>query len=510
MTAILLVDDDRAQLDIRGEAFRQAGHRVAVAATAEEAVAAFQADPSAVVLMDLHLPTVEDGCSLIRRLHEVSPSARIVLLSGFTGNFRHLPEAALVRQVLQKPVRSERILGILRKMAVLVVLAVLPRAMPAQVQSFEFRLAQTAEIVAHLETIAPEHELTEVSLDGKYVAHAPLTADASVLLGRVEAGRHTIRLSRPVRAIRMEPRSDPCTVEAPILYARPDTIGRFSDVPLLAYCEQLEDDHGPYTQFSVVFSNEDGGTSTRALMARWGRTTDIEHVVRVWPERRMIQAKGHREVPFYRPFEGTHPLLIVVTDNNMVAPATFENLPEVRFAPAPIPVDLTGASREKVMDDHPWTYRVASEELEREGKLRPFGTVDGQKISDPRNYLYLEAHIENRDSRFGIKVRLDGETVWRTSHLGHSGYTIERSGWVRTTVELPPGTKAEQVAEIGFECFAEQKVVAGLCMLHQVSKAFFLDQEYRPGTSFFELPSEPRQIPSGHSITVAAVDGHSR
>jgi CheY-like chemotaxis protein len=136
MTAILLVDDDRAQLDIRGEAFRQAGHRVAVAATAEEAVAAFQADPSAVVLMDLHLPTVEDGCSLIRRLHEVSPSARIVLLSGFPGNFRHLPEAALVRQVLQKPVRSERLLGILRKMAVLVVLAVLPRAMPAQVQSF--------------------------------------------------------------------------------------------------------------------------------------------------------------------------------------------------------------------------------------------------------------------------------------------------------------------------------------------------------------------------------------
>ena len=31
----------------------------------------------------------------------------------------------------------------------------------------------------------------------------------------------------------------------------------------------------------MIWSNEDGGTNTPALMARWGRTTDIEWIYRV-------------------------------------------------------------------------------------------------------------------------------------------------------------------------------------------------------------------------------------
>ena len=38
----------------------------------------------------------------------------------------------------------------------------------------------------------------------------------------------------------------------------------------------------PLLQYTAIFSNEDGGTSTRALMARWGRTTDIEYIYRAW------------------------------------------------------------------------------------------------------------------------------------------------------------------------------------------------------------------------------------
>jgi hypothetical protein len=36
------------------------------------------------------------------------------------------------------------------------------------------------------------------------------------------------------------------------------------------------------------------------------------------------------------------------------------------------------------MDRHPETYAVMAKELERENKLRPFGAVAGEKISDPR------------------------------------------------------------------------------------------------------------------------------
>lgn len=505
MANLLLVDDDQDQLEIRRLALEQAGHRVAVAATPEEAVAAFRNDPSAVVLMDLHLPEIEHGRRLIHQIHEISPSARILVVSGWTHDFSGSPEAALVDQVIPKPVRSERLLNLLRKLAV-VVFALAPALARSEVDQFKFSLAEPAEMVALIEPVIPRHQLAELSLDGRYVAHFPLVAEAGVLLGRVGPGQHALRVSQPVRSLGVRPGNDACTPQAPILYARPNTLGRFTDVPLLAYCERLRDAGGDYLQYTVIFSNEDGGTSTRALMARWGRTTDIEHVYRLWEDRAMIQSRGHEEVEFHGPYEEKHPLLAVVTDNNMVAPAdrSVETSPSIRFAPAPFLVDLSSASREKVMDDHPWTYRVMSEELDRENKLRSFGAVDGQKISDPRNYLYLEARIANRDSRLGVKVRLRDEALWRASHLGHLPYTIERSGWVRTAIELPPQTGPEQIAEFGFECFAEQKVVAGECTLEQVSKVFLLDERYLPSPSFFSLPPRPRSIPTGRTLTVPA------
>ena len=41
----------------------------------------------------------------------------------------------------------------------------------------------------------------------------------------------------------------------------------------------------------------------------------------------------------------------------------------IRYAPAPELFDLTNRSREAVMDAHPWTYRVTSQEMTREGKI---------------------------------------------------------------------------------------------------------------------------------------------
>ena len=61
------------------------------------------------------------------------------------------------------------------------------------------------------------------------------------------------------------------------------------------------------------------------------------------------------------------------------------------------------------MDEHPIAYRVMAQELKRENKLRPFGAVDGEKASDPRNYLYIEAKVSNRDSAIAVLVRLRGE-----------------------------------------------------------------------------------------------------
>ena len=191
-------------------------------------------------------------------------------------------------------------------------------------------------------------------------------------------------------------------------------------------------------------------------------------------------------------------MLVPVTQNNMVAG---EGPTPVRYNPVPVIADLSAAAREMVMDQTPITWRVMAQELIRENKLRPAGTVEGERISDPRNYLFIEAKIRNQRSRTAAIVKLKGQPTWYMANLGRTDLAIERDGWIRTTVELPPGTKANQIAEIGFQCLAaDREKDAGVCEVLDLSKAFFLSAAYLPGPSFFKL-EQPVTIPSGQIHT---------
>jgi hypothetical protein len=294
------------------------------------------------------------------------------------------------------------------------------------------------------------------------------------------------------------------------LYARANTIGKYTDIPLIVYCERLQDNGAPFLQYTVIFSNEDGGTSTRALMARWGRTNDVEYVYRAFPGRATIQAKDHKEVEFHGKRDGTHPLLMPITDNNMIGEVDVPT--PIRYQIAPILVDLSGHSREEVIDANPIAYEVMAKELQRESKLRPFGVVDGEKVSDPLNYLYVEMKLAKRESYVATLVHLRGDPRWYSSHLGHTDFAIRTwtrgaaeaaNGFVRTTVELPPGTKPDQIAEIGFECIVPDKAESdSACRVETVTKCFFLDRVYRPGPTVWTLPA-PQEIAAGQIWTSA-------
>ena len=245
-----------------------------------------------------------------------------------------------------------------------------------------------------------------------------------------------------------------------------------------------------------------------ANLPRWGRTTDVEYIYRAWLDaagevsRATIQAEDHKEVAFSGQREGSHPILIPSTDNNMVAD---QGTSPIRYQIPPYLMDLSAHSREQIMGEHPIACRVMAQELKRENKLRPFGTVDGEKASDPRNYLYIEAKVGNLDSGVAVLVRLRGEDRWLSSHLGRNDYAISRDGWVRTTVELPPGTKEPQIDEIGFECLVSNEdrpepPLVGTCRVEQLSKMFFLDEEYRPGPSVWNLMTAI-EIPAGQLRT---------
>ena len=486
MPTLLIVEDDPDQLEIRSLILADAGHQVFGAPTCAEALHLARLHHPALVVMDLRLPRSADGLALIADLRELVPSPRIIVLSGWTADLSTTPD---VDAVLAKPVHTPELIKLVARLSATLLLCLFPLA------AATIQLDKPAEVIAEISAPVSDWQtlprIADLLLNGQPKLQLPLVAPRqSVFLGRLPAGRHELALLDAT--ITLSTTTDPVHLHAPVLYERKNAIGKFTDIPLLTYAEQLTENGQRVLQYSVIFSNEDGGTSTRFLMARWGRTTDIEFVYRVFlrpdgtREKAVIQARGHKEILYTGPYENDHPLLIPVTDNNMVAG---EGPSAVRYQPAPVKVDLAGASRESVMDRFPFSWQAMTKELLRENKLRPYGVERGEDISDPRNYLYLEFGVKNSLSRVAAMVRLNGESRWRTSNFGVPAAAIERDGWVRSTIELPPGSTKQQVSQIAILCLiADKAKLLGTCEIPAISKVFFLQSDMLPAESFFSTP----------------------
>jgi hypothetical protein len=357
-----------------------------------------------------------------------------------------------------------------------------------------------------------EAAVVALTFDGRYSQHLPLvrggTAEYRVLLGAAAPGTHVVRVAldtaasaRELRApgaasarvTRVEtigkddPRYEPLT-RAPMLYARPNTIGRFTDVPVFAWYEREPTGRGTRYRYSVVFTNEDGGTPTDRLMATWGRTTDIEYVYSAevgsngdvlaediqGPEHEILQFAGKRE--------GRNPLLWVSTENNMVLP---HGTAEIRYAPAPVPFDLSGVSREAVMDAHPWLYAVAAQELEREGKIVANGPPGNKTIPDPRTFVYVEACGTVGNAALAFEVDAGG--TWWPSDRGVTAYRIVRDGCFRAAVPVATGTKPRDIRGVRVLAHArpprngEAAQPPNPIRLDRINTVFMLDGAHRPG-----------------------------
>jgi hypothetical protein len=403
---------------------------------------------------------------------------------------------------------------------------------PAQASyrgEFRFEVPAPGEGVAEIAASAPgaswgksgaEASVATVYLDGEYnqdvvIDHGSEPWTYRVFLGPLPAGSHRLRIERnakwsaagaglDVREVhtRVVSAGDPAyaaLAHAPVLYARADTIGHFSDVPLLMWYEVFPEAAGKLFQYSFIFTNEDAGTPTPALMARWGRGTDIEYAYRVLLDaagktvRETFQGFRHDDVAFAGKHLGDHPYLLVATPNNVFADTGASIL---QYRMLPVEADLSRHSREEVMDLNPWTYLIMAEELQHEGKIRPYGVRSANSAGDPRSYLYLEMEAQNKQTGLAAWVKLKGDSRWYGSDLGYPELAIERSGWFRTTVELPPGTKPEAIEFIGVECLDRRDPFAREhspvseqpeSILQSISKAFMLDSDYKPGKSILDV-----------------------
>jgi hypothetical protein len=355
-----------------------------------------------------------------------------------------------------------------------------------------------------------------ISIDGGYSQHLLLArggdvSEYRITLGAVPRGAHRIRIEpdealsasgagQPVISqvdIDVAPIHDEASLAqslAPILYARPNTVGRFTDLPVLMWYEVMPTPKGKQFRYSVIFTNEDGGTATDRLMATWGRTTDIEYVygAEVDAQGQVVaeefQGPGH-EVPAFRGrHDGHHPLMWVSTDNNMVS----ESGPtEVRYAPAPERFDLTNASREIVMDRHAWTYTLAAEEMRREGKIDERATAGSGRIPDPRRFAYVEActDLSNAAVTFSVRAMDDGTARWFDSDRGLPAFRIVRTGCFRGAVPLPPGAGPPDAIRFRASTLpptpGSPPADAGSVRLVRVNKVFTVGEDCRPLPSLF-------------------------
>ncbi len=417
--------------------------------------------------------------------------------------------------------------------------AVLTRDGPDVVR--KIRVRQPGEVLARITAAAPgvswasttaTSAVVRVYVDNKHVTDDVVMYASPVTrafdLGTLTAGRHDVRLhfddnaSSPgatsvvverlrTRTVPLDAPEHAALAHAPVLFGRNVTptqgeSGPYqnarTDTPLVAWHEVTPagTPGHRHLEYSVVWSNEDGGTSTPALMARWGRTTDIEWVYRVdvdadgntVPGTAVFQAPAHGTVAFNGRYDGQHPLLQTCTLNNNVCDTVDDPM---RFAlSAAAAIDASTQAREVVMDANPWTYRVMADEVRREGKViatpDPAQTVS---ITDPRTYLYLVVRKDTLGPNSGIfwvgvtiGVRLKRDpTLYRSDQGVHPDWSLQRDEPAATTVQLPPGTRPDDIATIEAIRVPFGPDTGVSVQVEAVDRAFFLGRRDRPGTSFF-------------------------
>jgi len=402
-----------------------------------------------------------------------------------------------------------------------------------------FKAKRAGEAFLRMRALAPgadwgrkgrESAVVTIRLDGRYSQDVVLfnggkAFDYKVALGPVKKGRHTItaRLAKAksprdkakVKRLKASVTRASGTQRlvrkySPIVYGRDlrEIPGRYenasTDVPLLGYHTVARDAVGNTTlEYTIIWSNEDGGTDTPALMSRWGRTTDIEWIYRVTLDAggrvlsEIYQAPDHAELPFTGARLGRHPMLRTATSNNNMLPVTnprsgYRFIPDVRQT---LPANR---AREAVMDANPWTYRVMAEEMIREGKVEATPSPATPEMSDQRDYLFAEV---DKDTTYpvpappgswvgtALQVKLAGDPTWYSSNHGVADWSIQRDIPASTTVELPPGKTAADVEAVK----AVAVPVAGGGGLAPVdyrvrvtalNRGFLLGRDFLPGKPF--------------------------
>lgn len=114
---VMVVDDDRELCETLWDVLREQGYRVCVAGGEAEAAERLQGRDFQVVLIDMKLPG-GDGHDVLKRVRELTPDARTLLITGFRDEMTQRVDEALKEGadgVCYKPFDVPQLLDLLRR-----------------------------------------------------------------------------------------------------------------------------------------------------------------------------------------------------------------------------------------------------------------------------------------------------------------------------------------------------------------------------------------------------------
>jgi CheY-like chemotaxis protein len=103
--SVLIIDDDEQLRTLFRKVLESAGHLVSEASSGHEGLRQFRQTPTALVITDLFMPKM-DGLEVTMALRRESPSVKIILLTGGSGELGLLDAPALpdAPRTMKKPI----------------------------------------------------------------------------------------------------------------------------------------------------------------------------------------------------------------------------------------------------------------------------------------------------------------------------------------------------------------------------------------------------------------------
>ena len=276
-------------------------------------------------------------------------------------------------------------------------------------------------------------------------------------------------------------------LHSPIIYGR-DILqwneSNRTDIPIILFHEIEMINQNKVITYSIIFSNEDSrlGIGLSELMLSYGRTTDIEWVYEVVldPQSNIInevfQGPSHTTTNFTGEKINKHPILKNATLN-----CNFTDVgdSEYKFFLSPIFSLSNEHTREYLMDQNPWSYRIMSEELINEQKYEIPSNPESFEISDSRNYLYIEfsgvssGTIESLD----IFTNFYNSCEIFVNHNNHTEINYNfYGGKSRTSIELPVNFNSNLLKNLSFRIINYDSNSS--ININNISKLFYLNENY--------------------------------